>query len=234
MKKRTPPNLLAKEIAKHFVDEEPDHNYMRKVFTYLRKELDVYPNSPPRKRPYVPTEKEIKKYYDVVWRSKNIQNMTIIKTLLYTGIRVSELIRLKVSDIDLDNCQLIVSGIKGKKSRLVPFPKSFREQLLVQVNKSIQNNQLSLFFSSKKNHYSDRGIRRILEKYSKEAGLEHNISPFILRNFLLAWLKKQGIENASIQTYSGHKHRESLDVYAESTFEDAQVKYDEKIKNYPV
>jgi integrase/recombinase XerD len=73
--------------------------------------------------PYVPTEEEIRRYYKAVWESKNRQDMIIIKTLLYTGARVSELIRLKISDVDLDRCQIkIVSG-KGQKDRIVPFPK---------------------------------------------------------------------------------------------------------------
>ncbi|MBA2628447.1 MAG: site-specific integrase, partial [Rickettsiaceae bacterium] len=49
--------------------------------------------------PYVPTEEEIRRYYKAVWESKNRQDMIIIKTLLYTGARVSELIRLKISDV---------------------------------------------------------------------------------------------------------------------------------------
>jgi integrase len=54
-----------------------------------------------RKLPYVPTEDEIKNYYNAVWNTKCFQDMLIIKVLIYTGVRVNELINIKLSDIDL-------------------------------------------------------------------------------------------------------------------------------------
>ncbi|APC96146.1 tyrosine-type recombinase/integrase [Francisella tularensis] len=92
------------QIAKYFRHENPDYRYLKAVFVELRKYLEVKVDTEPKKLPYVPTEGELRKYYDIVWKSKNIQDVLIIKTLLYTGIRVSELIRLKKQDIDLDRC----------------------------------------------------------------------------------------------------------------------------------
>ncbi|GIP30526.1 hypothetical protein J23TS9_56560 [Paenibacillus sp. J23TS9] len=48
----------------------------------------------------MPTEEELKRYYEVVWRAKNFQDMMIMITLMYTGVRVSELISIKLADID--------------------------------------------------------------------------------------------------------------------------------------
>jgi integrase/recombinase XerD len=86
---RTPPNKLAKQLVKHLRPQRPDYNYLRELFRHLRKELGVPVTTVPKKLPVVPTEEEIKKYYEAVWYSKNIQHMVMIKTLLYTGIRVS-------------------------------------------------------------------------------------------------------------------------------------------------
>lgn len=115
MDKRTSPRKKALQIIKHFRHEEPDYDYLRAVFVHLRKELKVEVGSKPKKLPYVPTEEEIRKYYKAVWESKNLQDMIIIKTLLYTGIRVSELIRLQINDVDLDRCQVKVVSGKGQK-----------------------------------------------------------------------------------------------------------------------
>lgn len=93
-----------------------------------------------------------------------MQDMIIVKTLLYTGIRVSELIRLKIEDVDFDRCQLRIISGKGKKDRIVPFPKSFRETLALHISNANKNKQLNLFESSWKKPYSDRGIRKMLEK----------------------------------------------------------------------
>ncbi|AET61248.1 integrase/recombinase XerD, putative [Paenibacillus terrae HPL-003] len=59
-----------------------------------------------KKLPYAPTEEELKRYYEVVWKSKNFQDMMIVKTLMYTGIRVSELINIRLTDIDFHYCQV--------------------------------------------------------------------------------------------------------------------------------
>lgn len=52
----------------------------------------------------------------------------------------------------------------------------------------------------------------MLEKYSKMAGIIHIISPHKLRHFLFTWMKKQGVDDALIQPYSGHDSRQSLEV----------------------
>ncbi len=59
--------------------------------------------------------------------------MIMIKTLLYTGIRISELINVKISDIDFESCQIRINKGKGGKNRIVPFPFSFREILSMYV-----------------------------------------------------------------------------------------------------
>jgi integrase/recombinase XerD len=50
--------------------------------------------------------------------------------------------------------------------------------------------------------------------YTKEAGLPNSISPHKLRHFLFTWLKKQGIDDALIQPYSGHESRQSIEIYS--------------------
>lgn len=234
MDKRTGPKKKAQQIAKYFRHEHPDYNYIKAVFRHLREELDVPVKAAPKKLPYVPTEDEIKKYYEAVWSEKNVQDMLIVKTLLYTGIRVSELVRLKTTDIDFEQCQLNIVNGKGKKDRKVPFPKGFREALVFHVEKANKDGHHNLFTSSWKKPFSDRGIRRKLEKYSKIAGISHNISPHHLRHFLFTWLKKKGIDDALIQPYSGHETRASLEVYSKLSISDAQESYDENIKDFPV
>ena len=163
-----------------------------------------------------------------------MQDVLIIKTLLYTGVRVSELIRLKISDVDLDRCQIKINSGKGQKDRIVPFPKSFRETLALHISKVPKDKGSSLFTSSWAKPYSDRGIRKILEKYSKEAGMTQNISPHKLRHFLFTWLKKKGIDDALIQPYSGHETRQSLEVYSKLSLSEAQDSYDDNIKDFPI
>lgn len=90
------------------------------------------------------------------------------------------------------------------------------------------------FESSWKKKYTNRGIRKILSRYWEEAGLVQNLSLHKLRHFLLTWLKKQGIDDALIQPYSGHGSRKSLEIYSKLAITDAQQEYNEVINKFPI
>jgi integrase/recombinase XerD len=231
---RTPVRKKAILIAKHLKKEHPDYNYLRQLFRYLREELEVEVIRGSKRLPYVPTEEEIHKYYEAVWKSRNMIHVIIIKTLLYTGARVSELVNIKINEIDLDRCQIRITQGKGKKDRIVPFPQGFKEVLATYISNIKKDGSKYLFESSHKKPYTDRGVRKILAQYTEAAGMEHSISPHKLRHFLFTWLKKQGIDDALIQPYSGHENRQSLEIYSKLSIGDAQEEYDSVIKKFPI
>lgn len=235
-KHRTPVKEKAKQLLKLLKTEDPDYNYLREIFRHIRKELNVTvtTGSPPKKLPQVPKEEEISKYYEAVWKSRNMQHVVMIKTLLYTGVRVTELIHIKLSDIDFDRCQMRINQGKGKKDRIVPYPNAFREILAIHVDNAKNKKQTYLFESTWKRQFTDRGIRKILAQYTEKAGIEHSISPHKLRHFLFTWMKKQGVDDALLQPYSGHESRASLEIYSKLSLNDAQPVYDSKIKDFPV
>ena len=82
--------------------------------------------------------------------------------------------------------------------------------------------------------YSDRGVRRLLERYATAAGLPQPISPHRLRHFLLTWLKKQGVDDALTQPYYGHASRQSLEIYSCLVIADAQAAYAATMGRFPV
>lgn len=88
--------------------------------------------------------------------------------------------------------------------------------------------------TSWKKPYSDRGVRKILARYTQAAGITASISPHTLRHFLFTWLKTQGIDDAFIQPYSGHATRQSLEIHSRLALADAQQRYDDVIGNFPV
>jgi integrase/recombinase XerD len=232
---RTPVREKAKQLSKLLKKEQPDYNYLLQLFRHIRENLGVQANvRPSKKLPYVPTEEDMGKYYKAVWKSKNMQHVVMIKTLLYTGVRVSELIRIKLSDIDLESCQIKINHGKGKKDRIVPFPVQFREVLAVHIENVRKSKSSFLFESSWKRPYSDRGVRKILAKYTEAAGIEHSISPHKLRHFLFTWMKKKGVDDALIQPYSGHESRKSLEIYSKLSLSECQDEYENQIKDFPI
>jgi integrase/recombinase XerD len=139
-----------------------------------------------------------------------------------------------LADVDLDRCQIKIVHGKGGKEHVVPFPDPFKETLALYMQRMREHTATYLFESSWKKRYSERGVRRMLERYAKLAGMEHTISPHHLRHFLFTWLKKQGIDDALIQPYSGHASRASLEVYSRLSIGAAQEEYNRVIDKFPV
>jgi len=232
--KRTPARKKAQQLAKYLRGEHPDYDYLKQVFRHLREELEVTIPRETRRLPSVPTEEEMRRYYQTVWATRNFGDMVLIKTLFYTGVRVSELVTIRLDDVDLDRCQIRINHGKGDKDRVVPFPDGFKETLGMHMEGLREKKATYLFESSWKKRYSDRGVRRMLERYAKAAGLEHSVSPHQLRHFLLTWLKKQGIDDALIQPYSGHESRKSLEIYSRLSIGEAQEEYNKVIDRFPI
>ena len=155
--------------------------------------LGVEVTRAPKKLPYVPTEAEIRAFYHAVRKARRASDVILIKTLLYTGIRVSELVRIRITDVDLDACRIRITQGKGGQDRVVPFPAGFKETLALHIDGQRRAGAVYLFESSWKKPYSDRGVRKILTRYTQAAGITASISPHTLRHFLFTWLKGRGV-----------------------------------------
>jgi integrase/recombinase XerD len=89
---RTSARIKAKELAKYLRSEQPDYPYLKSVFRELRKELEIAVPRASTRLPEVPTEEEMRAFYREVWQARKFADMVLIKTLFYTGVRVSELV----------------------------------------------------------------------------------------------------------------------------------------------
>jgi integrase/recombinase XerD len=91
-----------------------------------------------------------------------------------------------------------------------------------------------LFESMRKHKYTDRGVRKMLARYAAQAGITRSMSPHKWRHFLFTWLKKEGIDDALIQPYSGHATRASLEIYSKLSLADAQPSYNQAMERFPI
>ncbi len=202
----------------------------------------------------MPTEEDIQQVYEVMLETRRMQDVVIFKTFLYTGVRVGEfedrdkcamrsrytgvrvgeLVNIRLSDVDFEQMQIRIDDGKGGQDRVVPFPPAFRETLALHCQRMREKGTTYLFESSWKRPYTSRGIHKMLARYTKQVGLEDKVSPHKLRHFFLLWLKKQGVDDALVQPYSGHVSRESLEVYSRLAISDAQAAYDQVMKGFPI
>ncbi len=233
MKKRIPPKKMAMKLVKHLRNEELDQNYLKKVFQHIREELNLQGRSCYRRKlPELLTENEMRKFYEVVWKTSNPVHIIMIKLLLFTGIRNAELTNIKLSDIEIMSSKIRIAEGKGKKDRYVLFPKSFQGELMQYCQSQKEKGCDYLFESNRKTKYSTRWIRAILKGYAVKAGIKKRVYPHLFRHQLLTYLTQNGIVDAKIQLLSGHSNRSSLSVYQDLSLKDIESEYQKAMEDY--
>lgn len=151
------------------------------------------------------------------------RNQAILELLYATGIRVSELVNLKINDIDFSIGIILVTG-KGNKERYVPFGvhaqdalKNYidngREELLHKSD--IQTN--ILFVNNLGKPLTTRGVRYILNQMIKKASSTSSIHPHKLRHTFATHLLNEGADMRSVQEMLGHENLSTTQIYTHVT-----------------
>ncbi len=232
---RIPPKKIAEQITSLLKKQRPDKNYIRKVFEYVRTNLDLRgTHRNEKKLPELLTEEELKCFYDKVWSSSNRAHMILVKMLLYTGVRNSELSNITLQDIDLKGLKIRISKGKGEKDRYVLIPETFRGELTQYICSQKEKEARYLFETSRLDKYSDRWIREIVRRYAIKAGIKKRIYPHLFRHQLLTYLTQKGLIDSKLQLLSGHKERQSLAMYQNLSLADVEKEYNEAMKDFPI
>ncbi len=148
---------------------------------------------------------------------KSARNRAMVELLYASGIRVSELIQIKLSDINLNQNDLKVIG-KGDKERIVPI-NNYVSQIIHKYIVDYRNPFLQfednplLFFNNKKQMISRRSFYNTLRKIAKEAGITKNVSPHTLRHSYATHLLENGADLRSIQELLGHSDISTTTIY---------------------
>lgn len=145
------------------------------------------------------------------------RNKAIIEVLFSCGLRVSELVNLKLSDLFIDEKFVRVIG-KGNKERLVPISqKAIDEIKLWFIDRNLMNikpgEQDYVFLNRRGAHLTRTMILIMIKKYAKEAGLKKTISPHTLRHSFATALLKGGADLRAIQEMLGHEDIGTTEIY---------------------
>lgn len=132
-----------------------------------------------RKLPELLSLAELKKFFKTVQKCGDTEHELMLKLMLYTAVRVSELVKIRISDVDLDACKIFIDSGKGSKDRYILFPSDFRLALQTYMDAHEDNN--FLFESRLKQPFIPRHIQQIIREYADQAGLSHNVHPHLLR-----------------------------------------------------
>ena len=173
-----------------------------------------------RKLPEVLTYIEIKKMLDEIDLSEPLgqRNKTIIELLYACGLRVSELINLKASQVYAEDGFIRIRG-KGDKERLIPVGKSTLKSIQIYTDeiRSLQvvllANKDILFLNRNGTKMSRHMIFKIVEQTAEKAGIKKNVSPHTFRHSFATHLLEGGADLIAVQQMLGHASISTTEIY---------------------
>ena len=174
-----------------------------------------------KKLPQYLNYNEMIEIFDIIDTSNllGLRNRLIMELLYATGIRVSELVNIKIKDIDIDNRSITVTG-KGDKTRIVFFNEITKKCLEKYINESKETRKSDyLIRNNKGKKITARGIRLIMNNVIKETSIIKNVHPHILRHTFATHLLNNGCDLLTVQELLGHASISTTGIYTHVTTE---------------
>lgn len=219
LKKLNKDNLSTTSIARKLTVIKNFHKYLFNK-EILKEDVSETIKRPKlaKKLPTVLSIDEVDRLLDIEVNSIfDYRNRAMIELLYGTGLRITELLNLKVGDIDFENCTLRCIG-KGSKERIVPIG----EYVISSLNEYYDNSR-NILLKNKNSDYiflNNRGQRlsrisffRILKELALKKGIKKEISPHSLRHSFATHILEGGGDLRVIQDYLGHSDIQTTRVY---------------------
>ena len=171
----------------------------------------------PKQEKYLPesmSEAEVDKLLNSPDVSNKIENRdkAMIEMLYATGMRISELVNLKMTDVDMKRCVVKVFG-KGSKERLVPFGETALDSLRSYLNEREQSSSKEIFLSNRGKKMTRVAFWQRVKVYLIRENLKNSSSPHTLRHAFATHLLNRGADLRSVQLLLGHSDLSTTQIY---------------------
>ena len=147
----------------------------------------------------------------ILQASSNLKHKAILGTIYSAGLRRSELINLRIQDVQFDKHILYIRGGKGQKDRTSILSDSISIVLQRYLKRCKPN--YWMFEGSNRSKYSTTSIARILNAAVEKAGIKKRVTPHMLRHSFATHLLEQGVDIRYIQTILGHESSKTTEIY---------------------
>lgn len=211
----TPIKQIIKDIAKIFRKHGLTYDQSRYIFREARKEAGLKPVKQYKKVVKHLSQDEAEQLIRYAYKDSSKHGI-MFQIMLFTGVRVNELVNIRIEDIYFGDNKILIREGKGSKERYVPlFP--FLEQSL---RLFIGERKTGYVFMSKRlDKYSTRRIQQIVKDIVKKAGIEKKIHPHTFRHTFATWLRDKGQSLEDIQMLLGHSDRKTTEIYAHASID---------------
>jgi len=207
-------NAFLRAVAKNY-SRSTQNQYVNAIKFYYEqiagRPKSYYDIDRPRKEkklPVVLSQDEAKHLID---RAYNIKHKAIVVLLYSCGMRVGELINLRIEDIDSERMLISIRNAKGFKDRTVPLHPSTL-QLLRTYFKKFKPRDF-LFNGQDGIQYTATSVRALIRRSSESAGIHKKVTPHTLRHSYATHLLESGVDLRIIQTILGHSSVKTTEIY---------------------
>ena len=144
-----------------------------------------------------------------------LRDVAVIELFFATGARVYEISNIRAENVNLNTGLIQLMG-KGAKERYVQISNS---SLLAMMKKYFVENRTEIkesgyfFVNNRGNRYTEQSIRLMLKKYTKQAGIERNITPHMFRHSFATYLIEEGVDVSCVQQILGHSSIKTTQIY---------------------
>ena len=196
-------------------------------FLVLDRRLDHSPAddlSPPRAWPALPKFLSLEEVDTLIAQpdvgtALGLRDRAMIELLYATGLRVSELMAVRASDLHLDEQYMTCIG-KGSKERLIPMGEQaadwirrYQREARPELVRKVRGGRAVLFVNARGGALSRVGFWKILKRYARKAGLPRTLSPHVVRHSFATHLLDRGADLRAIQMMLGHADLSTTQIY---------------------
>ncbi|MDD3406387.1 MAG: tyrosine-type recombinase/integrase [Paludibacteraceae bacterium] len=218
-----PEDLTAKEIEKYVYwliqTKNISASYQRMVVASIDKFYNLTLNIhlpikhlyPTRKEHHLPeylNKDEVKR---LINSTNNLKHKCILELLYSGGLRLSELLNIKISDIDSKDMIIHIRMAKGKKDRKVMLSEVLLSDLRIYLKK--YKPTTFLFEGQNKEHYSAKSVQNVVHLAAQKAGIKKHVTPHTLRHSFATHLLENGVDIRYIQELLGHQSVKTTEIY---------------------
>jgi site-specific recombinase XerD len=182
---------------------------------YYNRKLELSPLYPKRKAKPLPKYLTVPEVKRLLQQCTNLKHGCILKILYGCGLRVSEVVALKIADVDSTAMRLMVRAAKGKKDRVLPLPLTLLENLRQYY--IAYRPEYYLFEGQKGGKYSAKSIQSFIKKYAREANIQKSVTPHMLRHSYATHQLENGINIRYVQELLGHNSIKTTELYTHVT-----------------
>jgi len=211
-------NYKVTSITRKIVSIKLFHKYLNETYNLPNVSLKITNPKFYRKLPNILTIEEIDNLLDIKLNNAfDYRNKAMLELMYSSGLRVSELVDLKLSNINLEYNYVRCFG-KGKKERIVPIGEIAKEYLELYINE-YRNTMLkgyhteNIFLNNHGKEMTRQGFFLIIKKIAEKKKIGKNITPHMLRHSFATHLLNNGADLRTIQEMLGHTNISTTQIY---------------------